>query len=105
MQSIRDNYAISVKRGSLTQAEMDKRLPLIEPVGTYEEIADCDAVIEAVFEQIPVKQEVFRQLDAHMKPGALLFTNTSAHRHRQDRRRDEAARGGGRHALLRARPT
>ena len=78
MQKIRDNYAISVKRGSLTQAEMDKRLPLIEPVGTYEEIADCDAVIEAVFEQIPVKQEVFRALDAHMKPGALLFTNTSA---------------------------
>jgi 3-hydroxyacyl-CoA dehydrogenase len=78
MQRIRDNYAISVKRGSITQAEMDTRLPLIEPVGSYEEIADCDAVIEAVFEQIPVKQEVFRALDQHMKPGALLFTNTSA---------------------------
>ena len=78
MQKIRDNYAISVKRGSITQAEMDQRLPLIQPVAGYEDIADCDAVIEAVFEQIPVKQEVFRQLDAHMKPGALLFTNTSA---------------------------
>jgi len=78
MQRIRDNYAVSVKRGSITQAEMDKRLPLIQPVPGYDDIADCDAVIEAVFEQIPVKQEVFRHLDAHMKPGALLFTNTSA---------------------------
>ena len=78
MQRIRDNYAVSVKRGSLTQEEMDKRLALIEPVETYEAIADCDAVIEAVFEQMPVKKEVFAKLDAVMKPGALLFTNTSA---------------------------
>ncbi|MBY0331244.1 MAG: enoyl-CoA hydratase/isomerase family protein [Acetobacteraceae bacterium] len=78
MQRIRDNYAVSVKRGSLTQAEMDARLPRIEPVAGYADIADCDAVIEAVFEQIPVKQAVFAELDAHMKPGALLFTNTSA---------------------------
>ena len=57
---------------------MDKRLALIEPVDTYEAIADCDAVIEAVFEQMPVKKEVFAKLDAVMKPGALLFSNTSA---------------------------
>ena len=75
---IRNNYAVSVKRGSLTQEEMDKRLALIQPVTTYEEIADCDAVIEAVFEQMPVKKEVFAKLDAAMKPGALLFSNTSA---------------------------
>src|SRR5262245_14978967 len=75
---IRNNYAVSVKRGSLTQAEMDKRLALIQPVATYEDIADCDAVIEAVFEQMPVKKEVFARLDATMKPGALLFSNTSA---------------------------
>ena len=78
MQRIRDNYAVSVKRGSLTQEEMDKRLALIEPVETYEDIADCDVVIEAVFEQMPVKKEVFAKLDAVMKPGALLFSNTSA---------------------------
>jgi 3-hydroxyacyl-CoA dehydrogenase len=78
MQRIRDNYAVSVKRGSLAQEEMDRRLPLIEPVGSYEAIADCDAVIEAVFEQMPVKKEVFTKLDDTMKPGALLFTNTSA---------------------------
>jgi 3-hydroxyacyl-CoA dehydrogenase len=75
---IRNNYAVSVKRGSLAQEEMDKRLALIQPVTTYEEIADCDAVIEAVFEQMPVKKEVFAKLDAAMKPGALLFSNTSA---------------------------
>jgi 3-hydroxyacyl-CoA dehydrogenase len=75
---IRNNYAISVKRESLTQEEMDKRMALIEPVEGYEAIADCDAVIEAVFEQMPVKKEVFAKLDAAMKPGALLLTNTSA---------------------------
>jgi 3-hydroxyacyl-CoA dehydrogenase len=75
---IRNNYAISVKRESLTQEEMDKRMALIEPVESYEAIADCDAVIEAVYEQMPVKKEVFAKLDAAMKPGALLLTNTSA---------------------------
>ena len=53
MQRIRDNYAVSVKRGSLAQEEMDKRLALIEPVESYEEIAECDVVIEAVFERCP----------------------------------------------------
>jgi 3-hydroxyacyl-CoA dehydrogenase len=75
---IRDTYAQSVKRGSLSQEEMDKRLALIEPVEGYEAIADCDAVIEAVFEEMPVKKEVFAKLDAHLKPGSLLFSNTSA---------------------------
>ena len=75
---IRANYAASVKRGSLDQAEMDKRLGLIEPVTEMAAIAQCDAVIEAVFERMPVKKEVFAALDAAMKPEALLFTNTSA---------------------------
>ena len=78
LERIRNNYAVSVKRGSLTQEEMDKRMALIEPVQTYEEIGDCDAVIEAVFERMPVKKEVFAKLDEVMKPGALLYTNTSA---------------------------
>jgi 3-hydroxyacyl-CoA dehydrogenase len=78
MQRIRDNYAASVKRGSLRQAEMDERLARIEPVETYDAIADCDAVIEAVFERMPVKKEVFAKLDEVMKAGALLFSNTSA---------------------------
>jgi len=78
MQRVRDNYATSVKRGSLKQAEMDKRLSLITPVERYEDIGDCDVVIEAVFERIDVKKDVFAKLDAAMKPGALLLTNSSA---------------------------
>ena len=78
IERIRANYATSVKRGSLSQAEMDKRMGLITPVETYEDIADCDAVIEAVFERMDVKKEVFAKLDAVMKPEALLLTNTSA---------------------------
>ncbi len=75
---IKANYETSVKRGSLTQAEMDARLALITPVEKLEDIGQCDAVIEAVFERMDVKKEVFKQLDQVMKPEALLFTNTSA---------------------------
>jgi 3-hydroxyacyl-CoA dehydrogenase len=78
LQRVRDNYAVSVKRGSITQADVDQRLPLIQPVQSYDDIADCDVVIEAVFERIDVKKDVFTKLDAVMKPGALLLTNSSA---------------------------
>ena len=78
MQRIRGNYETSVKRGSLAAEEMERRLARIQPVTSYDDIADADVVIEVVFEEIPVKQEVFRKLDAAMKPGALLLTNTSA---------------------------
>ncbi|HTE15875.1 MAG TPA: 3-hydroxyacyl-CoA dehydrogenase NAD-binding domain-containing protein, partial [Burkholderiales bacterium] len=78
MQRVRDNYATSVKRGSLSQTEMDARLARIHPVERYEDIADCDVVIEAVFERIDIKKDVFTKLDAVMKPGALLLTNSSA---------------------------
>ena len=77
LQRIRGNYETSVKRGSLTEAEMERRLKLIEPVKSYDDIAQCDVVIEAVFERIPVKEEVFKKLDEVMKPAALLYTNTS----------------------------
>ncbi|HTD91712.1 MAG TPA: enoyl-CoA hydratase-related protein, partial [Burkholderiales bacterium] len=78
IQRVRDNYAMSVKRGSLTQAEMDARLQRIQPVERYEDIADADVVIEAVFERMDIKKDVFTKLDAVMKPGALLLTNSSA---------------------------
>ena len=78
MARIRRNYEISVQRGSLAADEMERRLALIHPVTGYDEIADCDAVIEAVFEEMGVKKEVFAKLDAAMKDGALLLTNTSA---------------------------
>jgi 3-hydroxyacyl-CoA dehydrogenase len=78
MQRIRDNYATSVRRGSLAEAEMKRRLARIEPVADFEDIADCDLVIEAVFEEMDVKKPVFARLDGAMKPGALIFSNTSA---------------------------
>jgi 3-hydroxyacyl-CoA dehydrogenase len=74
---IGSNYETSVRRGSLSEAEMNRRMALIEPVTSYDDIAQCDVVIEAVFERIPVKEEVFKKLDEVMKPGALLYTNTS----------------------------
>jgi len=78
LQRVRDNYAVSVKRGSITQAQMDERLPRIQAVERYEDIADCDVVVEVVFERVDVKKEVFAKLDAVMKPGALLLSNSSA---------------------------
>ena len=78
MQRVRDNYAVSVKRGSITQAQMDERMPRIQPVERYEDIADADVVIEAVFERIDIKKDVFAKLDAVIKPGAMLLTNSSA---------------------------
>jgi 3-hydroxyacyl-CoA dehydrogenase len=78
LERIRANYQTSVKRGSLSQDEMNTRLARIEPANAIEEIGGCDAVVEAVFERMPVKKEVFAKLDEVMKDGALLFTNTSA---------------------------
>jgi 3-hydroxyacyl-CoA dehydrogenase len=78
MQRIRDTFATRVKRGSLAQKQMDERLALIEPVESYGEIGGCDVVIEAVFERIDLKKDVFTKLEAVMKPGALLLTNSSA---------------------------
>ena len=74
---IRSNYETSVRRGNLTEAEMERRMKFIQPVKSYDDIAQCDVVIEAVFERIPVKEEVFKKLDEVMKPGALLYSNTS----------------------------
>jgi 3-hydroxyacyl-CoA dehydrogenase len=78
MERIRNNYATSVKRGSLAEDEMQRRLTRIHPVAGYEDISDCDVVVEAVFERMDVKKAVFEKLDAVMKPGAFLFSNTSA---------------------------
>jgi 3-hydroxyacyl-CoA dehydrogenase len=78
MQRIRANYETSVKRGSLAADEMERRFARIQPVQAYEDIADADVVIEAVFEQMDVKKPIFAKLDAVMKPGALLLSNTSA---------------------------
>ena len=74
---MRANYETSVKRGSLAEGEVDKRMGLIEPVLGYDAIGDADIVIEAVFEEMDVKKQVFGQLDEVMKESAILASNTS----------------------------
>ena len=78
MERIRNNYATSVKRGSLGEGEMQRRLSRIHPVAGYDDIRDCDVVVEAAFERMDVKKLIFEKLDQVMKPGAFLFSNTSA---------------------------
>jgi len=78
LQRARNTYAASVKRGSLTEDAMEQRLALVEGVTDYAALADADVVVEAVFEEMGVKQQVFEQLDAVCKPGAILASNTSS---------------------------
>jgi 3-hydroxyacyl-CoA dehydrogenase len=74
----RDTYAGSVSRGSLSQSEMDERLKLISGTTDYADIADVDIVIEAVFEEMDLKKQIFGKLDEICKQGAILATNTSS---------------------------
>jgi 3-hydroxyacyl-CoA dehydrogenase len=76
-ERIRDTWATSVQRGRLTQAEMDRRLARIGTTVAWDDLRTADLVVEAVFEDPGVKQDVFRRLDAVCKPGAILATNTS----------------------------
>lgn len=74
---IRDTYGFSVKRGSLTEAARDQRMALITPKLGLEAAAEADIVIEAAFEEMGVKQEIFGALDGIAKQGAILASNTS----------------------------
>ncbi|MCP3709419.1 3-hydroxyacyl-CoA dehydrogenase [Paraburkholderia sp. CNPSo 3274] len=74
---IRDNYESSVKRGKLEPALRDERLARITGSLAIADVKDADIVIEAVFEDLALKQGIFRELDVHAKPGAVLATNTS----------------------------
>ena len=78
LNAIRGNYAGAVSRGRLQQAEMDKRLARIHGTLDMGEIGNADLVIEAVFEDMAVKRDVFTRLDAVMKQGAVLASNTSS---------------------------
>jgi 3-hydroxyacyl-CoA dehydrogenase len=75
---VRKNYERSTKSGRLTMADVDKRMQLFTGTLELEQLADCDLVIEAVFENMDIKQEVFGKLDRIVKQGAILATNTSA---------------------------
>lgn len=77
MEIIRGNYASRVKKGKMTQEKMDARMALIQPTLSYDDFADVDIVVEAAFEDMAVKKEVFGELEKSTKPEAILASNTS----------------------------
>jgi 3-hydroxyacyl-CoA dehydrogenase len=77
LKKVRENYAATVAKSRLTQEDFEKRMKLIRGSVNLANIADADVVIEAVFERMDVKQELFRKLDGIVKQGAILATNTS----------------------------
>ncbi|TSA12072.1 MAG: 3-hydroxyacyl-CoA dehydrogenase [Comamonadaceae bacterium] len=75
--TIRKNYESQVKKGKLKQDKYDQRMSLLSTTLSYDALTNADMVIEAVFEEIGVKEAVFKELDRVMKPGAILASNTS----------------------------
>jgi len=74
---MRKNYEAQVKKGKLKQDKLDERMALLSTTLKYDDLKDADLVIEAVFEDMGVKEQVFKTLDEVMKPGAILASNTS----------------------------
>ncbi|MBA5604078.1 enoyl-CoA hydratase/isomerase family protein [Duganella sp. FT3S] len=77
MATIRKNYENTMKKGKLTQEKFDQRMALLGGTLSYDDIGQADIVVEAVFEDMGVKETVFRKLDEVMKQGAILASNTS----------------------------
>ena len=74
---LRRNYDSQVRKGKLKQDKLDERMALLSTTLKYDDLKDADLVIEAVFEDMGVKEQVFKTLDEVMKPGAILASNTS----------------------------
>src|SRR5579862_6841793 len=77
LATIRRNYESSVKKGRFSQGVMDQRMALIEPQLTYDGLEEADLIVEAVFEGMPIKKEVFAKIERIAKPDCVLATNTS----------------------------
>ena len=75
--TIRKNYESQVTKGKLKQEKYEERMRLLSTTLSYDDLGDADMVIEAVFEEMGVKEKVFKELDRVMKPGAILASNTS----------------------------
>lgn len=75
--TIKKNYEAQVKKGKLKEDKYAQRMALLSTTLSYDDLKDCDLIIEAVFEELGVKETVFKQLDAIAKPGAILASNTS----------------------------
>ncbi|MCT9126525.1 3-hydroxyacyl-CoA dehydrogenase NAD-binding domain-containing protein [Cupriavidus gilardii] len=78
VRTIRTNYENTAKKGRITATDIERRMALLTPTLEMEKLADADLVIEAVFENMDVKKDVFGRLDRIAKSGAILATNTSA---------------------------
>jgi 3-hydroxyacyl-CoA dehydrogenase len=74
---VKKNYDATASRGRLSAEDVDRRMALIKGTTDFAAVADADIIVEAVFEEMPVKKEVFAKLDGLAKPGAILATNTS----------------------------
>ena len=74
---VRGNYENTAKKGRLTAEAVERNMGLLTPSLSLDALADCDLVIEAVFENMAIKKEIFTKLDAIVKPGAILASNTS----------------------------
>ncbi|MFO1018264.1 MAG: 3-hydroxyacyl-CoA dehydrogenase NAD-binding domain-containing protein [Hyphomonadaceae bacterium] len=74
---IKKNYEATAKKGRLTEEQVAKAVSLLTPSLSYDDLADCDLVIEAVFENMDIKKDVFKKLDGIVKQGAILASNTS----------------------------
>jgi 3-hydroxyacyl-CoA dehydrogenase len=75
--TMRKNYENTAKKGRLTQEAVERNMGLLTPSLSLEALADCDLIIEAVFEMMDIKRNIFSRLDAIAKPGAILASNTS----------------------------
>jgi 3-hydroxyacyl-CoA dehydrogenase len=78
LEAIRNNYAVSVRRGRLSAQEAGERLGLIQPRIDYSGFEEADIIVEAVFEDLELKKQVFADLDGAARPGAILASNTSS---------------------------
>jgi 3-hydroxyacyl-CoA dehydrogenase len=74
---MRRNYEASAAKGKLTSEQVEKAMNYLQPTLDFAALADCDLIIEAVYENMDVKQDVFTRLDKIAKPGAILASNTS----------------------------
>jgi 3-hydroxyacyl-CoA dehydrogenase len=75
---VRKNYERSVKSGRITMDDVEARMANITPTTNMEDLKDCDLIIEAVFENIELKKDIFTKLDSFMKDDAILASNSSA---------------------------
>ncbi|HEX3913104.1 MAG TPA: 3-hydroxyacyl-CoA dehydrogenase NAD-binding domain-containing protein [Steroidobacteraceae bacterium] len=78
LATMRRNYGGALRKGTLTEAALDQRMASVTPTLDYAQLKDADLIIEAVFESMDVKKDVFEKLDQVARPGAILASNTSA---------------------------